>query len=562
VSASPRASGRRSVLTGTLVLAMTVVAVVLLRRPLVAWFTGQPTGDSAGQPVTADAGPFAIEQAPAASESPSTSAPGAIDHYTCSMHPSVKQAGPGTCPICGMGLIPVTKEQQEQGVVMIDEGRRQLIGVRTEPVVTGPMRMTFRAVGHVTYDESALSDVNLKVRGWITKLYVSETGQRVSKGQPLFTMYSPELYNAEQDFLLGVQGAAASAAAGDSASSPHRTELVARASRQRLHLLGLTDVQIDAIAQSGKPSEDLAIASPSSGFVIEKNVVEGASVDAGMRLYRIAALSKVWVDADVYESDLVHVRVGQRATMTLDYLPGRAYEAKVAYVYPYLDPTSRTGRVRLELANKELDLRPGMYASVALSSDLGTRVQVPAAAVVYTGPRRLVFVDIGGGRFRPTEVQVGTASNGMYEVFAGVSPGDQVATSGVFLIAAEARISTAANYWDSSSDADAAAPSGAMPPGRDSPPSPSPMPMRAPKRGDTRDPMLAVPPPTPSSMPMNAPAPSAIPPARSAAPPAPGVSSSPAEKDFTCPMHPDVHSPAPGKCPKCGMDLVPGPRQP
>jgi Cu(I)/Ag(I) efflux system membrane fusion protein len=411
-----------------------------------------------------------------------------------------------------MGLIPVTKEQQDQGVVMIDEGRRQLIGVRTEPVVTGPMRMTFRAVGHVTYDESALSDVNLKVRGWITKLYVSETGQRVGKGQPLFTMYSPELYNAEQDFLLGVQGAAAGAATGDSApllrdagpSTPHRTELLARASRQRLHLLGLTDAQIDAIAQSGKPSEDLAIASPSSGFVIEKNVVEGASVDAGMRLYRIAALSKVWVDADVYESDLAHVRVGQRATITLDYLQGRTYEAKVAYVYPYLDPTSRTGRVRLELANKELDLRPGMYASVALSADLGTRVQVPAAAVVYTGPRRLVFVDIGGGRFRPTDVQVGTASNGMYEVFAGVSPGDQVATSGVFLIAAEARISTAAKYWDSASEADAGAPPEAMPPGP----------------------------------------------------------RSPAEKDFTCPMHPDVHSPAPGKCPKCGMDLAPRPRQP
>jgi Cu(I)/Ag(I) efflux system membrane fusion protein len=393
-----------------------------------------------------------------------------------------------------MGLIPVTKEQQDQGVVMIDEGRRQLIGVRTEPVVSAPMRDTFRAVGHVTYDESALSDVNLKVHGWITKLYVSETGQRVSKGQPLFSIYSPELYNAEQDFLLGMQGAVASAAAGEPSGTPHRTELLAHASRQRLHLLGLTDAQIDAVGQAGKPSEDLAIDSPASGFVIEKNVVEGASVDAGMRLYRIAALSKVWVDADVFESDLARVRVGQRATVTLDYLPGHAYEAKVAYVYPYLDPTARTGRVRLELANKELDLRPGMYASVTLSSDMGTRVQIPAAAVVYTGPRRLVFVDIGGGRFRPTEVQVGTESNGMYEVLGGVAPGDQVASSGVFLIAAEARISTAAKYWDSTSETDAGA--------------------------------------------------------------------TPAEKDFRCPMHPEVHSTIPGKCPKCGMDLVPAPRQP
>jgi Cu(I)/Ag(I) efflux system membrane fusion protein len=466
VSGSLRESGRRPVVTGAVVLAIGLVAVVLLRGPLVAWFTGDTMGDRAEQPAMAHAGSSAGVEAPSTALDAGASAPGAVDHYTCSMHPSVKQAGPGTCPICGMGLIPVAREQQEQGVVTIDEARRQLIGVRTEPVITGPMRTTFRAVGHVTYDESALSDVNLKVRGWITKLYVSETGQRVSKGQPLFTMYSPELYAAEQDFLLGLQGAAASAAAADSAplpgdggaATPRRTELLARASRQRLHLLGLSDAQIDAIARSGKPAEDLPVPSPASGFVIEKDVVEGASVDAGQRLYRIAALGEVWVDADVYESDLAHARVGQRATITLDYLPGRAYEAKVAYVYPYLDPTSRTGRVRLELANKDLDLRPGMYASVALASDLGTRVQVPAAAVVYTGPRRLVFVDMGGGRFRPTEVQVGTSSNGMDEVFAGVSAGDRVATSGVFLIAAEARIRTAARYWDSTSDADAAAP--------------------------------------------------------------------------------------------------------
>jgi Cu(I)/Ag(I) efflux system membrane fusion protein len=488
-------------------------------------------------------------QPTAEAENPSASAPGAIDHYTCSMHPSVKQSAPGTCPICGMGLIPVANEQQEQGVVIIDEGRRQLIGVRTEPVVTAPMRDTFRAVGHVTYDESALSDVNLKVHGWITKLYVSETGQRVSKGQPLFSIYSPELYNAEQDFLLGMQGAAASAAAADSPNTPHRPELLARASRQRLHLLGLSDAQIDAIGQSGKPSEDLAIASPASGFVIEKNVVEGASVDAGMRLYRIASLSKVWIDADVYESDLARVRVGQRATVTLDYLPGHAYEAKVAYVYPYLDPTARTGRVRLELANNELDLRPGMYASVTLSSDLGTRVQVPAAAVVYTGPRRLVFVDIGGGRFRPTEVQVGTASNGMYEVLAGVAPGDQVATSGVFLIAAEARISTAAKYWDSTTETDGGAPA----------PAPMPLPRpTGPPKGGMRGPGGGAPPPAP--MPMKASPPAMMAAAPTAAPAA--TSSAPAQKDFSCPMHPEVHSPVPGKCPKCGMDLVPAPRQP
>jgi Cu(I)/Ag(I) efflux system membrane fusion protein len=299
--------------------------------------------------------------------------------------------------------------------------------------------------------------VSLKVRGWITRLYVSETGQRVSKGQPLFAMYSPELYNAEQDFLLG-QPATTPREPGDPSPAGRGAAPLARASRQRLHLLGLSAAQMDAIAQSGKPAEDIAIPSPASGFVIEKDVVEGAAVDAGMRLFRIAALDKVWVDADVYESDLAHVRVGQRATVTLDYLPGRVAEAKVGYVYPYLDPVARTGRVRLELANKDLALRPGMYASVTLSADLGARVQVPAAAVVYTGPRRLVFVDLGEGRFRPTEVQLGTESDGWIEVLSGLAPGDEVATSGIFLIAAEARIATAAQYWDSTRDAAASVP--------------------------------------------------------------------------------------------------------
>jgi Cu(I)/Ag(I) efflux system membrane fusion protein len=144
------------------------------------------------------------------------------------------------------------------------------------------------------------------------------------------------------------------------------------------------------------------------------------------------------------------VRVGQKATVTLDYLPGHTYDAKVSYVYPYLDPNARTGRVRVELANKELELRPGMYASVNLASDVESRVQVPAAAIVYTGPRRLVFVDLGEGRFKPQEVRVGTEANGMYEVLSGLKAGDSVAISGVFLIAAEARISTAAKYWDKS----------------------------------------------------------------------------------------------------------------
>ena len=474
----------RSRLVSLALVATLVVLALVFHRHLTAWFSGKSMAD----PSVSSAGVRA-------------STPANVDHYTCSMHPFVREAAPGKCPICGMELIAVTKEQQREGIVMIDDARRQLIGVRTGAVTLAPMHKYLRLVGHVTYDESSLTDVNLKVHGWITKLYVTQTGQKVTRGQKLFSLYSPELYNAEQDFVLATQSAATSSISPG--TGPNRLEGMARASRQRLHLLGLDDGQIEALGKQGAPSESVPIAAPASGFIIEKNVVEGASIDAGMRLYRIAALTKVWIEAQVYEADLESVRKGQSAAVTLDYLPGRTYDAKVAYVYPYLDPQTRTAQVRLELANTDLDLRPGMYASVTLRADLGPRVQVPSSAVVYTGPRRLVFVDLGQGRFRPEEVSVGAESNGMYEVLSGLKPGDQVATSGVFLIAAEARIRTASKYWDSPE-----------PPGDAS--------------------------------------------ANVAAPLEP---SAPPATLYSCPMHPEVTSPMPGKCPKCGMALQPTPKR-
>jgi Cu(I)/Ag(I) efflux system membrane fusion protein len=347
-----------------------------------------------------------------------------------------------------MALTPVTKEQQREGVVTIPTARQQLIGVRTGAVIEADMVQQLRAVGRLAYDESTLSDVSTRVRGWIVKLLVSNTGQRVQKGQTLFTLYSPDLYSAQQDFLLAIRGQSAGVA--DSAAPGTG---LAQAARQRLRLLDLSDAQIDGIARSGQPRENIEIVARESGFVIEKNVVEGAAVEPGMRLYRIASLDKVWIEADVYEADFARVRVGEKANVTLDYLPGKTYEARVAYVYPYLNAETRTGRVRLELVNRKLELRPGMYANVQLESDLGPRLQVPTGAVVYTGPRRLVFVDLGDGRFRPQEVQIGAQSNGMYEVLSGLHAGDMIAVSGVFLIAAEARISTAARYWEETPEA-------------------------------------------------------------------------------------------------------------
>jgi Cu(I)/Ag(I) efflux system membrane fusion protein len=453
-----------------------------------------------------------------------------------------------------MELIPVTKAQVAAGVVTVPAPRQQLIGVRTSEVREAPMQHSLRAIGRLTYDESRISELSLKVRGWIVKLFVTNTGEHVKRGQTLFTLYSPELYAAQQDFLLAQR--AKPAIAGE-------RNALARSARQRLRLLDLTEAQIDEIARRGEPSENLAFKARESGFVIEKNVVEGAAVEPGMRLYRIASLDKVWIEADVYESDFASVRVGQTASVTLDYVKGSSYEARVAYVYPYLNAETRTGRVRLELTNKQLDLRPGMYANVQLEVDLGTRLQVPASAIIFTGPRRLVFVDLGEGRFRPQEIQVGARAGDMYEVLAGLNPGDRVASSGVFLIAAEARISSAAQYWESTEageigkvtaaqETSAQAAPGMHPaPAAAREPSPRTAPATRPDAAAARE-------TTTARQHRGAPAHQASKAAQPAKQPDAATTESnadAAEAVYSCPMHPEVQSTTPSTCPKCGMKL-------
>ena len=368
--------------------------------------------------------------------------------YTCSMHPSVKQKGPGTCPICSMDLEAVTYNEHETGVILVDDARRKRIGVVTEEVKRAPMTVTVRAVGHVTYDETRLKDVTVKFKGWIGKLHVEETGQAIKKGQPLLNLYSPELFAAQQEYLLALSSRAAAEKAGTTA----RSDYLVRAAEKKLRLWDLTSAQIARIARRGEPIEEIPILSPASGFVIEKDVVEGAAVEPGQRLFRIAALDKVWLDAQVYEADLARIKKGTKAKVTLPYQPGRTIEGTVSYVYPYLDPATRTGRVRIELPNKELDLKPDMYANVELAIDVGERLQVPMSAVLYTGPRRLVFVDLGGGKLRPQEVELGARSGEMAEVLRGLEEGQTVVTSGNFLIAAESRIRSAAAFWGTEED--------------------------------------------------------------------------------------------------------------
>lgn len=423
---------QRSTMASAAVVGALVIAAIVFRNPLIAWFTGSSSGGATSGPAN---GPDALTG-------------GTISYYTCSMHPSVHAPRPGKCPICAMDLTPVTRDEEQAGVIHIADSRRGVLGIRTTQVIRAPIDLDITAKGRLAVDETRLHEITLKIGGFVSDLRVNATGQTVTRGDPLFTLYSPELYAAQQELLIAHHGSDAMRLDGD---ATHR-ERLARAAETRLRLWGLAEDQIAALVQRGEPIERVPFRSPVSGVVIEKNVVDGAAVTTGQRLFRIADLDEIWVEADVYESDLPRITKNLPASITLDYLPGKTFEGKVAFVYPYLDPASRTGRVRIALPNKGQELKPDMYATVTFKLPLGPRLLVPISAVIYTGPRRLVFVDLGHGALRPQEVTIGARSGDLIEIASGLDEGDVVVSSGNFLVAAESRVRSAGSFWEDSHD--------------------------------------------------------------------------------------------------------------
>lgn len=401
------------------------LGAAVFRHPLVAWFSG-----SSGAGAISDAHPAAGGRA--------------IDYYTCSMHTTVRSPAPGKCPICSMELTPVTRDPEQAGVIHVEDSRRAVLGIRTTRAVRAALDLEIAAKGRIAVDETRLHDVTLKVGGYITDLRVNTTGQSVTRGDPLFTLYSPELFAAEQDYLIAIQSRDAMHDSGDASHG----ERLAHAAATRLRLWGLGDDQLAAIAARGEPIERVPFPSPASGVVIEKAVVDGAAVMAGQRLFRIADLADVWVEADVYESDLPRITRDLPASIALDYLPGETFDGKVAFIYPYLDPASRTGRVRIALPNRRRELKPDMYATVTFKIPLGPRLVVPTSSVIYTGPRRIVFVDLGGGALRPQEVTIGARSADRVEILSGLHDGDAVVSAGNFLVAAESRVRSVGDFWE------------------------------------------------------------------------------------------------------------------
>jgi RND family efflux transporter MFP subunit len=365
-------------------------------------------------------------------------------------------AGPTTAPASqpmpGMASgtpQPMSAESTSppRGPVTIDPRRQQLTGVRTVPVAHALLQPTVRTVGVIRYDETRQADINLRVEGWIRDLYVDTTGQRIQKGQRLFTLYSPDLLTTQQEYLLAlktrdqIQGSII-------ADARERADQLVAAAQQRLVLWDLPPEEIRALDKTRQPLEVVTFRAPVSGFVIEKHALKGLHIMPGQSLYRVADLSVVWVEADVYERDLSMVRLGATATITVDAYPGDRFTGRVMYVYPYLDEKTRTNKVRFEFANRGGRFKPGLYANVELRGTGGMALTVPMDAVLDSGQDQVVFVAQGDGMFEPRTVKVGRRGGDSVEILDGLRDGEQVATGAAFFLDSESQLHAALQGYE------------------------------------------------------------------------------------------------------------------
>jgi len=327
-------------------------------------------------------------------------------------------------------------ESSTAGSIQVDNYRRQLIGVTTDKAEKLDLIKEIRAVGRITYDETRLVDVTLKFNGWVGKLHANYTGIQVKKGDPLFTVYSPELLAAQEEYLETLRR-----------NRKTQSKRMLNAARRKLLLWDLTEQQITSLEKSGKASEYITVHSPASGVVVMKHIVEGSAIKTGERLFRIADLSQVWAEAQIYDYEIPLVKIGMPANVILPELQDREFASQVSYIYPYMENDTRTAKVRLELSNTDGFLRPDMYIHIHLKAVLTNRLVVPESAVLYAGQTRVVFVDLGEGRLQPRRIKIGARNQQYIEVLEGLESGEIVVTSGNFLIASEAKLKTGVNQW-------------------------------------------------------------------------------------------------------------------
>ena len=360
----------------------------------------------------------------------------------------------------GMDYIPVYEGEDPAAddgkSVAISVDRVQKLGVRTEPAALRVLTRTVRALGRVEIDERRVVTVAPKFEGWVEKLFVNATGQPVAKGQPLFEVYAPELVSAQREYLIAIRGIETLKDAGGDAQTGMRR--LAESSLARLANWGVTEQEVAALASSGEVRRTLTLRSPAGGIVLEKKALQGMRFMPGEALFQIADLSAVWVQADVFEQDLGEVRVGSTAKLRINAYPDRTFEGRISYVYPTLKPETRTVPIRIELANPGGRLKPGMFAEVELPTGARPRViTVPSTAVIDSGTRRVVFVQLAQGRFEPREVKLGARNDTHVEVLDGIRDGEPVVVAANFLIDAESNLRAALGSFGSGTAAAPAA---------------------------------------------------------------------------------------------------------
>jgi Cu(I)/Ag(I) efflux system membrane fusion protein len=416
--------------------------------------------------------------------------PSNVDYYTCTMHPSVKSQDPkGKCPICSMDLVPVMKKgdsgatetsPQMQGMKGVREKqggqmqgmegmagmqgmkpggqtqgaqthefvvpveRQQQIGVTYATVKRAPLQHTIRAVGMIVPDKGRNWQFVSRVDGYVQKLNVTAPGELVEKDAPLLSIYSPDLFSSEREFveLLRMRDEAKSK---DARETPER---LIDSAKRRLQLWNVTDQQIAELEKTRKPSETLTLLSPFRGVVQSVPAEQGKAVKVGDMLVEVADLSVVWVWAEFYENELSMLQAGQEFAITTASYPGEKFQGTISVINPFLDPTKRTARVRIDIPNPDFKLRPAMYVNAELGMQMGEGLTIPASAVMPTGSRNIVFVDKGGGKLEPRVVQLGSKYGDSYEVQSGLHENERVVASANFLIDAESKVQGALNDFE------------------------------------------------------------------------------------------------------------------
>jgi len=353
-----------------------------------------------------------------------------IDYWVAPMDPSYKRDKPGKSPM-GMDLIPVYEETgdgdgDDADAVRISPAMVQSLGVRTALVERGRLGKLIDTVGYVAFDEALISHIHLRVEGWIEKLYVTNEGERVKKGDPLFALYSPQLVYAQEEYLEALRS---------------KNQRLIRSSRDRLASLDIPSSQIDQLKKTRKVRQNVIFKAQQDGIITSLHAPMGMFVKPETRIMSLVDLSTVWVQVEVFERQVNWVKVGQPVEMNLSFLPGRTWEGNVVYVYPELDKKTRTLRVRLEFDNPDENLKPNMYANVKLYTGMKENILfVPSEAVINSGRMKRVIIAREGGKFTAHEVTTGIESGDYTEILAGLDEGDKVVVSGQFLIDSEASL--------------------------------------------------------------------------------------------------------------------------